>query len=175
MKKTIILGISALLFIVIGCKKDDEVVKDESENITTVKLVFNNGGSSKTYSWKDLDGDGGNSPIIDTIKLSKNTVDSFSVKVLDESKNPIVDITPEILEEKNDHQFFYTVSSALLNTRYLDKDDNGIPVGLQVESSVGNASVGTLQVVLKHQPNVKNGTVAAGETDIDILFPVVIQ
>jgi hypothetical protein len=32
-----------------------------------------------------------------------------------------------------------------------------------------------MQIELKHQPGIKNGTCGVGETDIDILFPVKIQ
>jgi hypothetical protein len=37
------------------------------------------------------------------------------------------------------------------------------------------ASTGYLQVVLRHQPNVKDGTFAPGSTDFDAGFKVTIQ
>ena len=51
-----------------SCGREEE----EGELITTVSLSINNsGGTPTTYTWKDLDGPGGNAPTLpDTIKLS---------------------------------------------------------------------------------------------------------
>jgi hypothetical protein len=63
----------------------------------------------------------------------------------------------------------------------LDKDNNGLPVGLS-SSVVTSASAGTgkLNLLLKHQPElngvkVKTGQEAGGSTDIDLLFDVEIN
>jgi hypothetical protein len=48
-------------------------------------------------------------------------------------------------------------------------------VGLQSQWTTGNAENGTTQIVLKHQPDVKDGTCAPGETDIDVTFVTEVQ
>jgi hypothetical protein len=58
-----------------------------------------------------------------------------------------------------------------------DRDTNTtpLPVGLTDTFVTGAASTGYLQVVLRHQPNVKDGTFAPGSTDFDAGFKVTIQ
>ncbi|QES88380.1 hypothetical protein [Rhizosphaericola mali] len=63
-----------------------------------------------------------------------------------------------------------------------DHDDNNpeLPVGISSEFTTGTSSNGYLRVVLRHQPNVKDGTwlgsqTGGGSTDIDSKFKVTIQ
>ncbi len=58
-----------------------------------------------------------------------------------------------------------------------DTDNNKTPlaVGLTDSFVTGAASTGYLRVVLRHQPNVKDGTFAPGSTDFDAGFKVTIQ
>lgn len=63
-----------------------------------------------------------------------------------------------------------------------DHDDNtpALPVGITDKFTTGTSSSGYLRVVLRHQPNVKDGTWAGskqggGSTDIDSRFRVSIQ
>lgn len=74
-----------------------------------------------------------------------------------------------------------TAPASLFTTTILDKDNNGLPVGLS-SSVVTSASAGTgkLNLLLKHQPElngvkVKTGQEAGGSTDIDLLFDVEIN
>jgi len=56
--------------------------------------------------------------------------------------------------------------------------DNNIPpmqIGLQDRYVTGAASTGILRVVLRHQPNAKNGTYPPGSSDLDITYAVKIQ
>jgi len=56
--------------------------------------------------------------------------------------------------------------------------DNNIPpmqIGLKDQYVTGAASTGILRVVLRHQPNAKNGTYPPGSTDLDITYAVKIQ
>ncbi len=53
--------------------------------------------------------------------------------------------------------------------------DNNIPplqIGLTDDFVTGAASTGILRVVLRHQPNAKNGTFAPGSTDLDVTYAV---
>lgn len=163
-----------------SCKKNNkDVDEEEQELITTLKLQFTNMATPdfvQSYNFKDLDGAGGSTPTIDTIRLDAITVYNMVVKVLDESKNPVVDITSEIEEEKNDHQFFYTFgASSSLSSSYHDVDANGLPVGLMMQCSTQNPTATTLTVTLKHQPGTKNNSINTGETDIAVTFPVIVE
>jgi len=58
-----------------------------------------------------------------------------------------------------------------------DHDNNNPPlqIGLQDEFVTGTASTGILRVVLRHQPNAKNGTYPPGSSDLDITYAIKIQ
>lgn len=58
-----------------------------------------------------------------------------------------------------------------------DMDNNKTPlaVGLTDSFVAGAASTGYLRVVLRHQPNVKDGSYAPGSTDFDAGFKVTIK
>ncbi|MBK7956638.1 MAG: hypothetical protein IPK03_00040 [Bacteroidetes bacterium] len=48
-------------------------------------------------------------------------------------------------------------------------------MGLKVEVTTVAASKGSLDVVLKHQPNIKSGSQNVGSTDIDASFILIIK
>jgi hypothetical protein len=56
-----------------------------------------------------------------------------------------------------------------------DTNPQQYPVGLQATFATGAASTGWLRIVLRHQPNVKNGMFAPGSTDLDVGYNVKIQ
>lgn len=64
-----------------------------------------------------------------------------------------------------------------LSVTITDHDTNNppLPVGLESEFKTGAASSGWLRIVLRHQPNVKDGTYDPGSSDMDIGFNVSIQ
>ncbi len=166
-----------------GCSKDPaSPPENESETITTVRFrLVQTDDTTRVFQaqWRDLDGEGGNPPMITGFSnLPANKTFSGSIQVLDETKSPIEDITKEIKEEDDEHQFFYIVSGVSLTLQYDDADSNGKPVGLKTRVTTGNASSGTLRIVLKHEAT-KNNTISVpstdGETDFDIVIPVVIQ
>lgn len=183
-KKQLKFGLMAAMLAAIsfaGCKKDKELPEvEEEELITTFRLKFVNKANAadvKMFTYKDLDGDGGNAPTIDEIKLAANTTYTMTVDaVLNESASPADDIKSEIIEEAKDHLFVYKPSSGLnLNITITDKDGNNYPIGLEGNAAAGAASTGKLQVLLRHQPGSKNGTETPGSTDIDATFNVAIQ
>ena len=92
------------------------------------------------------------------------------------------DITAEILEEDEDHQFFFKTNIAGLTVAYSDQDEDGNPVGLQSTATTTGTGNGTVTVILRHEPNksatgVVNGDItnAGGETDIEVTFNVTVQ
>mgnify|MGYP001466780693 CR=1 FL=1 len=171
-----------------GCEDDPTNPENgnEQELITTVTLSLTENGTSNVVSatFKDLDGDGGTAPTIGMLTLNAGSTYTGKVELLDESKNPAEDITEEVKEEAEAHQFFYTPQGALdgrLTVTVTDKDSNNLPVGLEftVAVSAGGAVTGSatnsLNVVLSHFDNTpKNGADRSDESDIDINIPVTI-
>ncbi len=179
----------ALLFIsaitLIGCSDDDPTPVNEEEVITTiiVTLTPEGGGAQVVLQSKDLDSDGSNSPVITGGTLAVNTTYAAAVVLLNENENPAEDITTEVAEEAEEHQFFYNASGVNIAFAYAGANDaNGNPVGINFTVITGNAGTGTITVTLRHEPNkelsdVKGGNItnAGGETDIVATFPITIQ
>ena len=163
---------------------DEPVVVNEEELITTLSYTLTpvGGGTTVVLSFKDLDGDGGNAPVITGGTLVAGVTYTGSLNLLNESENPAESITEEIEAEDEEHQFFFEVTGANAIIGYADQDADGNPVGLATTLTTGAASTGTLKVTLRHEPNksasgVKEGLIAnaGGETDIEVSFPITVQ
>ncbi len=167
-----------------GCKKDADPVNEE-ELITTLTMTWTpvGGGAPVIFQFKDLDGEGGNAPVITSAPLAANTTYGVSIVALNESVSPAEDITEEIEEEGTKHQFFFATSAGVnLSFSYQDSDINGAPIGLVTNMLTGAVSSGTLQVTLRHDLNkgaagVPQGDItnAGGDTDIEVEFDIVTQ
>ena len=158
--------------------KPENHPQNESELITTVRLQFidSASGDTSSFQFRDPDGEGGNAPLaFDTLKLDANHSYQVSILLLDESKNPVDTVSNEVLQESSDHLFVFNVSGAKLGITILDKDNNNLPVGLKTRWRTGNPSQGTAEVVLRHQPGIKDGTAAPGESDVDVTFYAVVK
>ncbi|SEE46158.1 type 1 periplasmic binding fold superfamily protein [Tenacibaculum sp. MAR_2010_89] len=180
-----VLFISA--FTITSCS-DDEVPTpvNEEEVITTMTIVLtpSAGGNAVTIQSKDLDGDGPNAPVITGGTLAANTTYNADITLLNETESPAEDITKEVAEEADEHQFFYSTSGGVNSTfTYAGTNDaNGNPVGIKFTVATGAAGTGNYTVILRHEPNktatgVKGGDItnAGGETDIEVVFPITIQ
>lgn len=173
-----------LLSFISACKSDDPTPENPEELITTLTMVFtpHGGGAAVTMLFRDLDGDGGNAPLITSDNLLAQTEYHAELTLLNESESPSENITEEILEEGEAHQFFFEISGIDLTHAYDDLDGNGKPIGVINTFMTGGAATGTLKVTLRHNPDksaagVANGAItnAGGETDIEVVFPVTIQ
>jgi len=176
-----LLFLFALSFAFVSCSDDDAPPPNEEELITTLNATLTpmGGGTAVTFSFQDLDGDGGNAPIITVGDLAASTTYNVSLELLNESETPAEDITLEIDEEDLEHQFFFDVSGANLTVAYTDMDPSGNPVGLTSDWTTGAASAGTITITLRHEPakdatGVSGGDItnAGGETDIEVTFDV---
>jgi len=179
-----VLLFSALIAIA-GCKKDDDKPDDhdhdhnEEEVITSLVLTFTEVGSqlpaSFEFAFRDPDGAGGNSPTqFDTITLPAGTEWTCVLTVLNESTNPATDMTEEIHHEADEHLFCFEPQGANVAVVITDSD-GALPLGLESTWTLGAAGSGNITVKLKHQPGVKNGECAPGETDIEVVFPMTIN
>jgi len=173
----LILGLFIVSFT--GCGEDPVPVNDE-EVITTLRLTFDeldqnlvSTGNPKTYSYADPDGDGGNNPVVDNIVLNAGTAYDLTVEFLNESVNPVVNITPEIILEGESHQIFYEYTgTGLAVFNYTDFDINQNPIGVTNRLYAESVGSGTLTITLRHLPDknaagVSNGDItnAGGATD----------
>lgn len=173
-----------------SCSNDDDnnpaPPVNEEELITTVTAIYTpeGGGTAITLQYKDLDGEGANAPII-TVSgaFAKNKTYNGTLTFKNELANPVEDITPEIVEEGDEHQIFYqktgTLNAFTYGTATSNFDKNGKPVGLQsVFVTTGEAS-GNLTITLRHEPNKSASNVSAGDitnaggsTDAEVSFPI---
>ena len=188
----------ALLFAFSSCNSDDPMPENEEELITDVTLIFtevdangNTIGSPIEFTASDSEGlELGSSPSIETISLTIGKRYLLEIELFNSVENE--DITEEILEEADEHQFYFLgtafLSSPVLTYTYDDEDEDGNPIGLrgfvQVSSAPGfnNAQ---FRLVLRHDlnknfpgannPNWENFVQAGGETDLDITFPLVLN
>lgn len=167
-----------------GCGKDDPTIPNQEEVITTLTytLTPDSGGNAVVLSFQDLDGDGGNAPIITTGILTANTTYTALLELQNETVEPAESITDEIQAEAEAHQFFFQTTLNDLEVIYNDQDADGNPIGLTTTVTTGNSDTGTITITLKHEPNkfatdVINGDItnAGGETDIEITFGVDVQ
>ena len=128
LKYLIFTGLILLSAMFSACDDDDNLQLNEEELITTVRLTFSENGNSTTFFARDTDGDGGNPPLIDTIRLTSGLNYSMQIEFLDESNsNDIKDITSEVREESNDHLVCLT-SNLIDQPTITDTDDNGMPL-----------------------------------------------
>lgn len=171
--------------VMVSCSDDDDSpeVINEEEVITTVILDFDAQGASSDFEVRitDPDGDGPLDPVpTGNFALSAGEVYNVSARVLNElDPADVEDITIEVAEEDDEHQFFYTVSQGTgITVDYDDQDDDGNPIGIDTIFTIdANATNFTLLVTLLHEPNkdgagVSDGDIsnAGGETDIEALF-----
>jgi hypothetical protein len=182
MKKSFFL----FLMIILGfssCLKDP-VIPNEEELITTVNYILTPDGSGDivNLSFKDIDGDGGEDPVITGGTLQANSTYIGTITLFNETESPSEDIGAEVLEEAEDHQLFYSSDIAGISFQYDDQDNNGFPLGLINTLMTGDAGSGFITVTLKHKPSkeaagVSDGDItnAGGDTDIEVSFPVNVQ
>ena len=175
-----------------GCGEvEPPAPENEEEIINKVTLSFSpiNGGVTLAFTAFDPDGQGPDPIEIDNIVLEEETIYELELKLEDTFTDS--DITPEIRNEGDAHQFFFGWSDGLFDSpqgdgnienrkdpvNYKDVDVNGLPIGLETEWHTKNKGTGTLRVLLKHQPNIKseNSTAQDGATDSDITFNVGID
>jgi len=166
-----------------SCEKDPQIPNEE-ELITTVTYTLTpvSGGDPVIFSFRDLDGDGGQSPVVVLGRPKANTVYNAVVGLYNESVSPVDTITNEVSEEALEHQFFYTFSDMNASYIYTDLDTENHPIGIMTRVTTGEPSEGLVTIILRHLPDkfasgVSDGDIsnAGGETDIEVSFLVIIE
>jgi len=183
-KNIVILAFIASIFT--ACSEtENPVVINEEEVITTVSATFvpQNGGTEITLESIDLDGDGPNAPVISVSgNFDANTTYDGTLQILNETESPADDITLEILEEDEEHQFFFSFTNDIATATYSDQDSNGDPIGVEFSLLTGTTGTGRFTITLRHEPNKSadnvsagNITNAGGETDVQVTFEITVN
>src|SRR5690606_27919479 len=114
-----------------------------------------------------------------TGNIASNTTYNGSVELLNETEDPAEDVTEEIEELDEEHQFFYDLTGDLGTIAYVVVDGDGNPVGLVFTWQTADEGDGSLAVTLRHESNkdgegVSDGDItnAGGETDIAQTFSI---
>ena len=83
------------LLLLLSCNDDNIIIEEPVELITTLnyKLVPQGGGNTVTLSFQDLDGDGGNAPIVTGGSLKPNSSYSGTLELVNEAESPDMDIS----------------------------------------------------------------------------------
>ncbi|MDZ4663521.1 MAG: hypothetical protein SGJ15_01465 [Bacteroidota bacterium] len=171
------------------------------EVITTMKLYLTDSATSvvSIVGFEDADGDGGNAGIFlgtnqsDSIfTLGGNKTYFMEIILLDVTKNPVDTISNEVEQEGKDHMFFFNssnptgtpfstvLSGSNMKVTYTDLDAGtptrgiGLKTRLRTYASTGSAK-NLFTITLKHQPGVKDGTFAPGDSDVEVGFKVMVN
>ncbi len=190
-----VFALTSLVFIT-GCDTDDPIKEDVPELITKATLTFSAAGEQPIVATAtDPDGEGVQDLEVDgPINLNANKSYLLTITLINGLANPsdpAYDVTAEVEEEGDEHMFFFSWTNNVFNdpagngnmdnrsddVNYEDEDANGLPLGLETFWTTAGASSGNVRVVLKHQPEQKSATSDsnAGETDMDVTFPIAIQ
>ena len=170
-----------------SCTKqhNDPPLPDEPELITTVRVKAVDAMDPKDvryFSYKVDNGFHGTGEAtfhVDTIRLKAGTFYSIELSVLDETKSPVKDVTPEIIEEKNSHLFYYQSTPSLgagsITVSGRDVDHNGQDFARTCKWETNAKGRGVMEIQLIHGPRDKEGADRndiAGSTDAETIFPV---
>ncbi|GIV37633.1 MAG: hypothetical protein KatS3mg032_2012 [Cyclobacteriaceae bacterium] len=188
-----VFALAALLLGLSGCS-DDPVQENVPEMITKVTLTFTpvgGGGSTVTVNAVDPDGEGTQDLAADgPIELEDGVEYDLAITLFNgllSPGSPGYDLTEEIEEEGDEHQFFFGFSDGAFSSptgtgniapstgtvNYRDEDANGLPIGLLTRWTAGPVqSDKNFRIVLKHLPGIKSEGVTSdeGETDMDVSF-----
>jgi hypothetical protein len=173
----------------------------ENELITGVTLTFtpDGAGTDLVFTASDPENDG--DPVIDPIVVPEGAYD-VAVTFANEAGTVVEDMTPEVADEDDEHQVFFTGSgvegpatgtnaAAVVTHAYDDTDADGLPVGLSNTFTTRSTGTGELIVTLRHLPP-ENGnptkvaglaeTVGAdgfeaigGDNDVETTFTIEVQ
>lgn len=203
MKAIYFMGVLTFHFLLSACSELDPVKEDTPELISRVTLTFTPMNTSVPIvevTATDPDGEGVKNIVADgPINLSNATTYVLSIQLINGLAIPGTkgyDLTEEVAEEGDEHQFFFSWSDPIVfadptGNGNIDQhgdpvnysggpsavDVNGRPLGIFTTwtTSTGT-SAGNFRVVLKHQPGIKSETsdVTVGETDLDLTFTLTV-
>ncbi len=166
------------LVAVFGCSKD----KLDQDAMTTINflLIADDLSDGVQFKYHDLDGpDGPLQGFVTDAVLSPNLGYTGTISILNERTNPTTKVNDEIMANPNDYQVFFTLSDPNVDVKVMDKDDNGMPLGLSTRVTTGSQEGDyTMKIQVVKNGNKSNaGTAeeAGGEIAIESEFIVYIR
>ena len=184
-----------MIFFLFACndvEKHDHHHHHEHELMTTINLSFQSDAGEETFTWADVEESG--TPTIDDIILAADTSYTLSISILNELEDPAENVTEEIQDEADEHQFFFlgtAMENGLITHSYNDEDGNGDPLGLENSIDTTSAGEGVLNLVLRHMPpendtptkvsglaeqvESEGFTNVGGGNDFDINFEITVE
>jgi hypothetical protein len=180
---------TAALVLVIGCKKEDNpaappvtVEHPPASTVLFVVTLLDSAGTptatKDTCVVRDTTVDRVKLPVSGQLDLKAGRSYQGTFVLFDGSVNPAVDITDDIISEKDAHVFkfhYVATDSTRVTVTNLDLDSHGLPFGLnfKVNVTAGGSATGNMHVILEHHDDGnKAGTVF--DLDLDRDFPVSI-
>jgi hypothetical protein len=178
------------VLLVIGCKKESNpaapppatVEHPPASTVLFVVTLLDSAGNptatKDTCIVRDTTVDRVKIPVSGQLDLKSGKSYQGAFVLFDGSVSPSVDITGDIISEKDAHvfKFHYTATdSTRITVTNLDLDSHGLPFGLnfKVNVTAGGSASGNLHVILEHHDD---GNKAGTEFDLDLDrdFPVAI-
>ena len=156
-----------LLSLACSSVKDPHDHDHDEEVITRVVLTLTDStGTSQDVTWSDPEGDG-NSTADDVALVSGEEYD-VQVAFWNDLSEPVEEITPEVVDEAEEHQVF-TFAPDFLEVKIVDTDVNGMDLGLEQKWSTLDVGSGTLSLGLRHLPEEDGTAVKTADMDVDNL------
>lgn len=177
---TILFGFAAIFSACHDDHDDDDHKHNEEEMINQVQLTLTSDSTQQIVTWSDLDGDGGNDPVLpDTLYFMADSTYTAQLEFFHVHDGETESINPEIKDESNDHLVCFTPTNMAtvitVEVTPEDTDGNGLPLGLLSTWKAVSPFTTNMKIALKHQPGIKNGQCDIGETDVEVEFPFVIK
>ena len=188
-----------LLVLIFACSKNDPDPVHEEEVITKVTLEVSKEGSSNptTYTFEveghdhdheeedhDEEDDDDHEGDHIEIELEANSTYNVSISFYNDSDpDNVENITSEIIEEKDEHQFFYEITDELSGFSIASAsndtlDSNGNPLFIKSTWTTTEETSGEVVGYLIHEPTSKTGNTRndlGGSIDIEIEFEVHVE
>lgn len=197
MKKIKLITIACLSFIILtSCSNNDSVPSSDKKVITTMLVTFttfDGGPTDLVLKYKDLDGDGPNPPEI-TVNGKLRSLSTYigSILLLNETEDPAINISEQILAEAESHQFNFdftptTVISTntglnhpfMIEFLALSSDSNGDPFLSEFGIKPAYSGTGILTIKLRSQIDktlTNSGMVyEGGQVEIEAAFEIPVE
>ena len=170
-----------VLMMLAGCKERNAPIDpSEADVITTVILTLTDSSTMDVseFLWEDIDGVGGNEPNrIDTMRIALGKLYSGTIELENRSVTPIENVTTDVYNLQNEHQFFFSVTNGVATVEASDIDDRGLPIGLMFSVTPATPGTGLFTIALSHYDSraAKDGVTPSNETDISVTFPLIVE
>ena len=188
----------SIVLLLISCDKDDTPeAENEMEVFSKAVIVVTNlsDDSSETYNFEVEEHDHGHDHSVlpqtqdddehgdhTVIDLKSGSEYKFEISFLnDTNPNNIIDMTPEVIEEKDEHHVHYELAgNGIVIESYSGDtiDSNGNALNLVTKWTTSIAAEIDVEAYLIHQPTSKTGTTRddfGGATDVEIEFEAHVE